>query len=145
MVKQGTWIVAAALAALAGCVTVPASKTAPASVAPAATSTTWFSPPGDFPGICMTLASGGQLSFAGGFGFYNPGRWSLDEAGAELRLELGGSAPFPAESAKYQMKHRPGSLLGIDETKRRLSYRLKPETASIELGGFVFYRKLACK
>lgn len=131
-----------ACAALAGCTSMqPPPPIVSAAGAPAAI---WYSPPADFPGICLTLAPGGELRFTGGFEFFNPGRWSLDNAAGELRIELGGTAPFPAEAAKDQLKRRPGKLLRIDAAHRGLVYGVTPATASIEFGGFVFYRKLAC-
>lgn len=128
-------------AVLAGCGSMPAQPVAGAGGAPSAT---WFSPPADFPGICLTLAPGGELRFSGGFGFFNPGRWSFDGTAGELRLELGGTAPFPAEAAKDQLKRRPGKPLRSDAAQRSLVYSVRPLTETIEFGGFVFYRKLPC-
>ncbi|WP_317205209.1 hypothetical protein [Janthinobacterium sp.] len=106
---------------------------------------TWFNPSAEFPAMCMTFAPGGTLGFAGGFVFYNPGRWFFDSARAELRIELGGSMPFPAEAARQQIQRRAGNLLRAEPAHRALVYRLTPATETLELGGFVFYRKLACE
>ncbi|MDC8756162.1 hypothetical protein [Janthinobacterium fluminis] len=105
----------------------------------------WFNPPAEFPGICMTLAPGGELRFAGGFTFYHPSRWSYDSARSELRIELGGTIASPAESANYQLEHHQGNLLRVEAAKRALVYRVTASTESIQLGGFVFYRNLACE
>lgn len=127
-------------------VLLAACQTAQPPVTPAAAGigTAWFSPPAEFPGICLTLAGSGALEFAGGFTFYNPGHWTYDAAAAELRIELGGKQPFPLEQAQQQLKKKAGALLRIDAAKRTLVYAVTPATESLALGGFVFYRKLAC-
>lgn len=137
MKRYGSVLLACAV--LAGC-----SAMKPQPGAAGAPSATWYSPPADFPGICLTLAPGGELRFDGGFGFFSPGRWTFDKTAGELRLELGGTAPFPFDAAKDQLKRRPGKLLRIDAAQRGLVYGVTPATESIEFGGFVFYRKLAC-
>jgi hypothetical protein len=104
----------------------------------------WFSPPAEYPGICMTLAPGGALQFAGGYAFFNPGRWTYDDASSELRIELGGSAPMPPAAQPSRQLVKQGALLRTDEGKRQLVYRVTPETESIDLGGFVFYRRTGC-
>ena len=104
----------------------------------------WYNPPAEFPGICMDFAAGGELMFRGGFAFFNPGRWWYDVAGTELHIELGGTAPFPAELVKSQIRRRPATLLRFDAAKRTLVYRLAADTRELDFGGFLFYRKLAC-
>ena len=140
-------------AALAGCTSLqqqdsPAPVPAASTPLPRQDSTpalgAWFNPPAEFPGICMNFGADGQLEFRGGFVFFNPGRWWYDSAGAELRIELGGTAPFPAELAKNQVRRRPASLLRFDAARRTLVYRLDPGTEALDFGGFSFYRKLAC-
>ena len=121
-----------------------ASAAAQSGAIAAAAAGSWLSPAAAYPAICMTLAAGGELQFTGGFTFYNPGRWAVDSAKSELRIELGGSMPFPAESAHYQIKQRPASLARIEPARRTLVYKMTPATESIELGGFVFYRKPSC-
>lgn len=130
---------------LAACQTAPPPvMPAAAGIGAAGIGVVWFSPPADFPGICLTLAGSGTLEFAGGFTFYNPGRWTYDAAAAQLRIELGGKQPFPLEQAQQQLKKKAGALVRIDAAKRALVYAVGPATESLTLGGFVFYRKLAC-
>lgn len=136
-----------ALPALGGLLLAACQTVQPPVLPPAAgIGATWFSPPAEFPGICLTLAGSGALEFAGGFTFYNPGHWTYDAATAQLRIELGGKQPFPLEQAQQQLKHahKSGALLRIDAAKRTLVYSVDPATESLALGGFVFYRKLAC-
>ena len=117
---------------------------------------TWFSPPSDFPGICMHFSHdgapqtgsslhGGSLEFTGGFAFYNPARWQHDSARRQLRIELGGSEDFPApiEAAKPLLPNQ-GQLLHADAGKRILTYRLTPSTGMIDIAGFKFYRNRTC-
>ena len=129
--------------ALTACSTVPLPADAPAR--PDAMVGTWFSPPSDFPGICMHFGPDGALKFSGGFAFFNPARWQHDVAARELRLELGGSGDFPAplEAAKPGLPNQ-GALLRFDAAKRTLTYRLEPRTTMIDVGGFKFYRARAC-
>lgn len=135
MAKLSVLLIAALLA---GCAAVDGKKAGDALAG------SWFNPSAEFPAMCMTLAPGGTLGFAGGFVFYNPGRWSFDSARSELRIELGGKMPFPAEAARQQIQRRAGNLLRAEPAQRALIYRLTPATDTLELGGFVFYRKLAC-
>lgn len=153
MAKRFLFAVLAA-ALLAGCAALkpPAASGdagaqgagAAATAAPTSALGNWLSPAAAYPAICMTMAAGGELRFSGGFTFYNPSRWVLDGARSELRIELGGTLPFPAESAQYQIKQRPASLARIEPAARALVYHVTPSTESIELGGFVFYRKPSC-
>ena len=106
---------------------------------------TWYSPPAEFPGICMTLRDGGQVQFAGGFTYFNPSRWSFDPAEKELRIVLGGGEPFPLAVVQDQMAHNPGGLIRFDARQRVLVYSVTPLTETIGVGGFVFFRKLACQ
>jgi hypothetical protein len=133
---------------LAGCGTMGQMAPAvPPAAIPAGPAGSWYSPPAEYPGICMTLAPDGALWFAGGYAFFNPGRWSFDNASAELRLELGGKAPLPAiaQATRQQGDHKlQGTLLRTDEASRTLVYRVTPETEAIDIGGFVFYRKPGC-
>ena len=47
--------------------------------ADAAVAATWYNPPSEFPGICLTQFKDGSLRFDGGFAFFQPGslgvRW----------------------------------------------------------------------
>jgi len=104
----------------------------------------WYSPPAEYPGICMRLMADGKLRFDGGFDFFNPGHWSQDSGAAELRLRLGGTAPFPAQLVSEQLKQHEGGLLRADAAQRTLVYRVGPATQTLALGGFVFYRQPAC-
>ncbi len=126
----------AAAALLAGCAT--GGRQGAAEVA------SWYSPPAEYPGICMRLMADGALRFDGGFDFFNPGRWSQDSGAAELRLRLGGAGAFPAALVNEQLKQHAGGLLRADAAQRTLVYRMGPATQSLALGGFVFYRKPAC-
>jgi hypothetical protein len=143
MLERAHLLAAALLAGalLAGCGSMGPQKSPgrPAQVA------SWYSPPADYPGICMRLMADGGLHFDGGFDFFNPGQWSLDNGAAELRLRLGGTEPFPAQLVNEQLKQHAGGLLRADAAKRTLVYRVKPETQTLALGGFVFYRQLGCE
>lgn len=117
---------------------------------------TWFSPPSDFPGICMHFSHdgapqtgsslhGGSLQFSGGFDFYNPARWQHDSAASQLRIALGGSEDIPAPSdAVKPLLPNQGQLLHVDATNRILTYRLEPSTDMIDIAGFKFYRNRSC-
>lgn len=135
----------AAAPSAAAAPTAPKPSSAAPSAADAAALGTWFSPPADYPGICMTLEPGGALNFAGGFAFFNPGRWSYDGAAAELRLQLGGATPLPAELLAPAAQPGAGAPLRMDAGARALVYRVTPATEAITVGGFVFYRKQACQ
>jgi hypothetical protein len=152
-------------AALAACGALPRedgaaagkdAKGAAPAAAPQPIVGTWFSPPSDFPGICMHFSAdgapqtsrslhGGALEFSGGFAFYNPAFWQHDSAARELRIALGGSEDFPAplEAAK-PLEPNQGALLRADADKRVLTYRLGSNTDMIDIAGFKFYRNRAC-
>jgi hypothetical protein len=124
--------------ALTGCASLQHGGDAPEAVG------TWFSPPAEFPGICMTLEKSGQVQFEGGFTYFNPGRWAYNAAEAELHITLGGGKPFPLDVVKDQMTRNPGGLVRYDAAGRELVYSVTPLTQTIGLGGFVFFRKLPC-
>ena len=139
-------IVACALA-LAGCAGMggKADKTGmqmpgktPANPAVAAT---WYNPPSEFPGICLTQFKDGSLRFDGGFAFYNPGRWAYDAGRGELRLAL---APTPSLELSHAQIVQHQNLLRIEADKNTLVYGVKADTKAIGLGGFVFYRDTPC-
>jgi hypothetical protein len=114
-----------------------------------APSGTWFNPPSDYPGICMTFAPDGALKFDGGFAFFNPGRWSHDAAAQEMRIELGGTGAFPAPLEKDMKKTNPktphqGDLLRFDAAKRSFTYRVRQDTDAIDFAGYKFYRNRPC-
>ena len=111
---------------------------APANAAVAAT---WYNPPSEFPGICLTQFKDGSLRFDGGFAFFNPGRWSYDGATSELRLEL---APTPSLALSHAQIVLHKNLLRVDGPKNALVYGVKADTDAIGLGGFVFYRNMPC-
>ncbi|MES2741415.1 MAG: hypothetical protein V4754_10750 [Pseudomonadota bacterium] len=107
----------------------------------------WFSPPAAYPGVCMRLMSNGELRFAGGFAFFNPGRWRYDAGTAQLSVELGGAAPLPpalADPANSTAAPNSASLLRVDPARRAVLYTVRPDTEAIGLGGLVFYRTLPC-
>ncbi len=112
--------------------------TAPANAAVAAT---WYNPPSEFPGICLTQFKDGSLRFDGGFAFFNPGRWTYDAATAELSLQL---APTPSLELSHAQIVLHKNLLRIDGKKNTLVYGVKADTDAIGLGGFLFYRKMPC-
>jgi hypothetical protein len=154
MKKRNVMYMGLLCAALAACGALPSQQGAQVGNSGAAAqpvSGTWFSPPSDFPGICMHFSpdgaqqNAGALKFSGGFEFFNPARWQHDAASSELRIELGGSEDFPApvEAAKPLMQNQ-GALLRFDAAKRSLTYRLAPSTDMIDVGGFKFYRNRAC-
>jgi hypothetical protein len=133
---------AALCAALAGCGTLSQQGSAQPTG-------TWFNPPSDFPGICMTLAPDGTLKFDGGFAFFNPGRWTYDDAAKQLRIKLGGTETFPAPLEKDMKKTNPttphqGDLLRFDVAQRTFTYQLQQDTDAIDLGGYKFYRGRPC-
>ena len=138
---------AACIAALAGCAGMGGKNEgggmqmpgkAPADAAVAAT---WYNPPSEFPGICLTQFKDGSLRFDGGFAFYNPGRWAYDGATSELRLQL---APTPSFELSHAQIVQHMNLLRIEAAKNTLVYGVKADTKAIGLGGFVFYRDTPC-
>ena len=138
---------AACIAALAGCAGMGGKNEgsgmqmpgkAPADAAVAAT---WYNPPSEFPGICLTQFKDGSLRFDGGFAFYNPGRWTYDGATSELRLQL---APTPSFELSHAQIVQHMNLLRIEAAKNTLVYGVKADTKAIGLGGFVFYRDTPC-
>lgn len=160
-------IVSAGLcAALAGCApltppagslpagTVPVPSASPAAAPPAVLASPappaqvagqWYSPPAEYPGICLHLAPDGTLAFAGGFAFFNPGHWRYDSAAGELRIELGGATPIPPALAAGQPGARGAAApLRVETAQRALVYRIAPAAEAIDVAGFVFYRQLAC-
>ena len=102
---------------------------------------TWYNPPSEFPGICMTQFKDGRLRFDGGFAFFNPGRWSYDPAVAELRLEV---RPWPNLARAHAHKSTASNLLRVEADKNALVYSVKAQTPTIGVGGFIFYRDLPC-
>ena len=138
---------AACFAVLAGCAGMsgnsdkagmPMPGKTPADAAVAAT---WYNPPSEFPGICLTQFKDGSLRFDGGFAFYNPGRWTYDAATSELRLAL---APTPSLELSHAQIVQHQNLLRIEADKNTLVYGVKADTKAIGLGGFVFYRDTPC-
>ena len=111
---------------------------APANAAVAAT---WYNPPSEFPGICLTQFKDGSLRFDGGFAFFNPGRWTYDPATAELSLQL---APTPSLELSHAQIVLHKNLLRIDGPNNTLVYGVKADTDAIGLGGFLFYRDMPC-
>ena len=109
--------------------------------ADAAVAATWYNPPSEFPGICLTQFKDGSLRFDGGFAFYNPGRWTYDAATSELRLAL---APTPSLELSHAQIVQHMNLLRIEADKKTLVYAVKADTRAIGLGGFVFYRDTPC-
>ena len=101
---------------------------------------TWYNPPSEFPGICLTQFKDGRLRFDGGFAFFNPGRWSYDAALAELRLEV---QPRPDLASSHAYKKAASNLLRV-EGNNALVYGVKADTQTIGIGGFVFYRDMPC-
>lgn len=101
---------------------------------------TWYNPPGEFPGICLTQFKDGRLRFDGGFAFFNPGRWSYDPAAAELRLEV---MPRPDLASSHAYRSAAANLLRV-EGNTTLVYSVKADTATIGVGGFIFYRDMPC-
>jgi len=102
---------------------------------------TWYNPPGEFDGICLTQFKDGRLRFDGGFTFFNPGSWSYDAAKSELSLTFHPTTTL-AEGHGDVSLHQ--NLLRLDAAKNMLVYRVNAATKSIGIGGFVFYRDLPC-
>ncbi|MGK5010127.1 hypothetical protein [Janthinobacterium sp. MDB2-8] len=109
--------------------------------ADAAVAATWYNPPSEFPGICLTQFKDGSLRFDGGFAFFNPGRWAYDAAASELRLEL---APTPSLELAHAQTVLHKNLLRVEAARNTLVYAVKDDTQAIGLGGFVFYRDTPC-
>ncbi|PHV27817.1 hypothetical protein CSQ93_12760 [Janthinobacterium sp. BJB426] len=109
--------------------------------ADAAVAATWYNPPSEFPGICLTQFKDGSLRFDGGFAFFNPGRWAYDAATSELRLQL---APTPSLELSHAQTVLHQNLLRVEASKNTLVYAVKADTQAIGLGGFVFYRDTPC-
>jgi hypothetical protein len=109
--------------------------------ADAAVAATWYNPPSEFPGICLTQFKDGSLRFDGGFAFFNPGRWTYDAAASELRLQL---APTPSLELSHAQTVLHKNLLRVEAAKNTLVYAVKADTQAIGLGGFVFYRDTPC-
>ena len=102
---------------------------------------TWYNPPSEFPGICLTQFKDGRLRFDGGFAFFNPGRWSYDPATSELRLDL---QPWPNLASAHANKALHKNLLRVEADKNALVYSVTADTNTIGIGGFVFYRDIPC-
>ena len=102
---------------------------------------TWYNPPSEFPGICLTQFKDGRLRFDGGFAFLNPGRWSYDPDRAELRLDL---QPWPNLASAHANASLHKNLLRVEVEKNALVYSVKADTKTIGIGGFVFYRDMPC-
>lgn len=138
---------AACIAALAGCAGLGGKTDSTGMQMPgktpadAAVAATWYNPPSEFPGICLTQFKDGRLRFDGGFAFYNPGRWAYDAATSELRLQL---APTPSLELSHAQIVQHLNLLRIEADKNTLVYAVKADTQAIGLGGFVFYRNTPC-
>ncbi|HEX7985037.1 MAG TPA: hypothetical protein VF616_16095 [Duganella sp.] len=123
------------VAALAGCAApAPTPKVVQA----------WESPAAEFPAICMQMQADGTVAFKGGFQFYQPGTWRQDGQTGMLTLTLGGSAPFPTDIAKVQLRSKIGALAAYNEQRRELTYKVGANTPFIALGNFYFYRTEAC-
>ena len=132
----------AALALLAGCAGLSGTGQAMPGVAgKGAVAATWYNPPSEFPGICLTQFKDGSLRFDGGFAFYNPGRWAYDAAKGELRLAL---APTPSLELSHAQIVQHQNLLRIEADKHTLVYGVTAGTKAIGLGGFLFYRDMPC-
>ena len=142
--RAGALVCALALAACAGMggkndstgMQMPGKTPSDAAVA-----ATWYNPPSEFPGICLTQFKDGSLRFDGGFAFFNPGRWAYDAATSELRLQL---APTPSLELSHAQTVLHKNLLRVDAAKNTLVYAVKADTQAIGLGGFVFYRDTPC-
>ena len=142
--RAGALVCALALAACAGMggkndstgMQMPGKTPSDAAVA-----ATWYNPPGEFPGICLTQFNDGSLRFDGGFAFFNPGRWAYDAATSELRLQL---APTPSLALSHAQIVQHRNLLRIEADNNTLVYGVKADTKAIGLGGFVFYRDTPC-
>ncbi len=133
--------------ALAGCAGMGGKNDASGMQMPgkaqadAAVAATWYNPPSEFPGICLTQFKDGSLRFDGGFAFFNPGRWAYDAATSELRLEL---APTPSLALSHAQTVLHKNLLRVEAARNTLVYAVKADTQAIGLGGFVFYRDTPC-
>ncbi|SIQ36262.1 hypothetical protein SAMN05880566_10312 [Janthinobacterium sp. TND4EL3] len=138
---------AACLAALAACAGMGGNRDKAGMQMPgktpadAAVAATWYNPPSEFPGICLTQFKDGSLRFDGGFAFYNPGRWAYDPATSELRLAL---APTPSLELSHAQIVQHKNLLRIEADKNTLIYAVQADTRAIGLGGFMFYRDMPC-
>ncbi|OYO29988.1 hypothetical protein [Janthinobacterium sp. PC23-8] len=102
---------------------------------------TWYNPPGEFPGICLTQFKDGRLRFDGGFAFFNPGRWSYDADKAQLRLEV---RPWPDLASAHAHQSKASNLLRVEADRNMLVYGVKADTPTIGVGGFIFYRDMPC-
>ncbi|MGK5022582.1 hypothetical protein [Janthinobacterium sp. LB2P10] len=112
-----------------------------AEAADAAVAATWYNPPSEFPGMCLTQFNDGSLRFDGGFAFFNPGRWTYDAVTSELRLQL---APTPSLGLAHAQTALHQNLLRVEAARNTLVYAVKADTQAIGLGGFVFYRDIPC-
>ncbi|MGK5079364.1 hypothetical protein [Janthinobacterium sp. HLX7-2] len=127
-------MLAGSLALLAGCAGAPGKGEVVA---------TWYNPPSEFPGICMTQLKNGALRFDGGFTFFNPARWSYDATASELTLLLPPSSS-PLLASAHADKSLHAGLLRVDSGRHALVYGVKADTKTLGLGGFVFYRDMPC-
>lgn len=105
---------------------------------------TWVYRSAAYPSMCITFLADGGLLFRGGFLAYNPGRWERGSQVNSIRIRLGGTSAFPLNVARYQMKHRPDTLVAYDEGLRSLEYRITGDTQSLDFMNFVFYRDAHC-
>lgn len=90
--------------------------------------------------IQIAFTSDGQLTFKGGFEFFNPGLWSLDEAAKELRLT------FPQatdEKLDIFRVSRGEGLKNFDRKQKQVVYDFDMETGQLNVGGWMFSKEQA--
>lgn len=132
------------LMAFSGCTTLkPAANGAANAPLASGATQSWQYPASEFPTMCLVLEPGGNARFVGGFLYFNPASWRVDEGSALTLLTVGGGKlPLPPMSPV--VAGTKTAVVRVDEETRTLSYRIDPQTASIDFGGFVFFRTARC-
>ncbi len=133
------------LVLVSGCNSVPLSSQAEESTSHSRIVHIWENPGSEFPTMCMILKSDGRLYFVGGFRFFNPSKWRLGNHPGSIVVTLGGTAPFPTESAKSALTLHSRAVASFDESTRELEFTgtMAPD-AFLSVGGFNFIRSATC-
>jgi hypothetical protein len=100
----------------------------------------WRHPPSHTEEMWLIFCPAGKLVFYGGFLSLNPSTWRYDPSHQALRVVLGGTMPIE-ETFRYQLKHRPYTMLAIDEESRTLVFQFDKSRDNIDFGGYIFFRE----
>jgi len=83
----------------------------------------------------MIFGPDGQLTFKGGLGFFNPGRWELDVDRQELKITLP-----QAEDDKLQIfkLYIGDGVKALDRPNKQVTYNFNAETWNLNVGGWIY-------